>query len=65
MIKIKREIVKGFWKILPKTVRMNIYQHVFHIPLQRDLDHRVLKRDGEKWMDILVKTICSQEQEHL
>jgi FkbM family methyltransferase len=40
---------------------MKIRQRVFHIPLQRDLDHRVLKKDGETWMDMLIQTICAHE----
>jgi FkbM family methyltransferase len=62
MIKIKRELIKAFWKILPKSIGMKMRQTTLRIPLQRGLDHRVLKKDGEQWMNMLIETIARHEQ---
>jgi FkbM family methyltransferase len=40
---------------------MKIRQTTLQIPLQRGLDHRVLKRDGELWMNILIEAIARHE----
>jgi FkbM family methyltransferase len=62
MIKIKRELIKAFWKIVPRSIRIKVRQTSLQIPLQRGLDHRVLKTDGEQWMNILIETIARHEK---
>jgi FkbM family methyltransferase len=55
--KIKREFIKLLWDIFPKTIEIKINNRKFKIPLQYDLDHRLIKHNREVWMEYIIKLI--------
>lgn len=53
--KIKRELLKVLWVFMPKTIKIKFDNIKFKIPIQYGLDHRIMGKNRERWMDDLIK----------
>lgn len=62
LAKVKRELIVGFWKIMPVYTHLKVNQTLFKIPLQRELDHKIMGANREKWMDTLITLFFQHRQ---
>lgn len=60
--KIKRELVVALWKVIPRYIQITINHKTFKMPLQRDLDHKIMGVHREQWMDELIRLIFKHRQ---
>lgn len=62
LTKIKRECLVALWKLLPTYTSLSVQHTTFHIPLRRDLDHKIMSIKREVWMQDIIAAVYARDQ---
>jgi FkbM family methyltransferase len=62
LTKIKRECLVALWKFLPTYTSLSVQNTTFHIPLRRDLDHKIMGIKREAWMQDIIAAVYARDQ---
>ena len=51
----KRELLQALWRCVPRHTTIRMHNATFRIPIQRDFDSRLIRRNKSLWMDEIIK----------